>query len=157
MNVHSYRLTQRLGFDYCSDTRGSCPYIPVVNAEIVACPQIPTTLPTFDELLGRDGNDVSNVAAKIVRIAAETSAPAGHVFAMHAELVGMQLLPVFEQLLRAWRDAGIELISLGALLAAAGTDRLPRHRTTIGTVAGRRGSVALQGPEFLPRLQHPCA
>ncbi len=157
MNVHSYRLTQRLGFDYCSDTRGYCPYIPIVDAEIVACPQIPTTLPTFDELIGRDGNDASNVATKIARIAADTSAPAGHVFTLHAELAGMQLLPAFEQLLRAWRSAGIELISLGALLATAGTDRLPRHRTTIGTVAGRRGSVALQGPEFLPRLQHSCA
>src|SRR3989441_1600768 len=44
MNVHALRLTQRLGFDYCSDTRGSCPFIPVWRAEIVACPQLPTTL-----------------------------------------------------------------------------------------------------------------
>jgi len=156
MNAHSYRLTQRLGFDYCSDTRGICPYIPIVDAEIVACPQIPTTLPTFDELIGLDGNDASNVAAKIVRIAAEKSVPAGHVFTLHAELEGMQLLSAFEQLLSAWHHAGIELVSLGAFLAATGTDRLPRHRTAIGTVNGRSGSVAQQGPEFLPRLQRPC-
>src|SRR5665647_227006 len=29
MNLHALRLTQRLGFDYCSDTRGHGPFIPV--------------------------------------------------------------------------------------------------------------------------------
>src|SRR3546814_13802247 len=55
MNVHAYRLTQRLGFRYCSDTRGSHPFLPVYNAEIVACPQLPTTLPALDELLASPG------------------------------------------------------------------------------------------------------
>ena len=157
MNVHSYRLTQRLGFEYCSDTRGFCPYIPIINAEIVACPQIPTTLPTFDELIGLDGNDASNVAAKVARISADTPVPVGHVFTLHAELEGMQLLPAFEELLSAWRRAGIELLSLGAFLASAATDHLPRHRTAIGTVAGRSGTLAIQGPEFLPQSQRSCA
>ena len=43
MNLHALRLTQRLGFDYASDSRGSRPFIPVWRAEIVACPQLPTT------------------------------------------------------------------------------------------------------------------
>ena len=45
MNVHALRLTQRLGFDYCSDGRGTHPHLPVWNAEPVRCPQFPTTLP----------------------------------------------------------------------------------------------------------------
>ena len=61
-NVHALRLTQRLGFDYCSDTRGSGPFIPVWRAEIVACPQLPTTLPTLDELIGVNGLTKKNVA-----------------------------------------------------------------------------------------------
>ena len=52
MNVHALRLTQRLGFDYCSDGRGTHPYLPVWNAEPIRCPQFPTTLPTLDELVG---------------------------------------------------------------------------------------------------------
>ncbi|MFT3850832.1 MAG: polysaccharide deacetylase family protein [Propionivibrio sp.] len=51
MNRHALRLTQRLGFSYASDCRGSHPFIPVIDGEIVACPQLPTTLPTLDELL----------------------------------------------------------------------------------------------------------
>ena len=76
---------------------------------------------------------------------------------LHAELEGMALLPAFEQLLSAWRGAGIELTSLGAFLAAMDAAGLPRHRTAIGTIAGRSGTVALQGPEFLPRSQRACA
>jgi len=52
MNVHALRLTQALGFDYCSDGRGTHPHLPVWNAELIRCPQLPTTLPTLDELIG---------------------------------------------------------------------------------------------------------
>ena len=38
MNSHAYRHTQTVGFRYCSDTRGTHPFIPVIRAEIVACP-----------------------------------------------------------------------------------------------------------------------
>src|SRR5207302_3706689 len=54
MNVHALRLTQRLKFDYCSDGRGYGPHLPVWRAELVRCPQVPTTLPTLDELIGID-------------------------------------------------------------------------------------------------------
>ena len=55
MNRHAFRLMQRMGFDYSSDTRGTHPFIPTWQAEIIACPQLPTTLPTLDELMNRDG------------------------------------------------------------------------------------------------------
>jgi len=149
MNVHSYRLTQRMGFDYASDTRGSHPFIPVRDAELIACPQIPTTLPTFDELIGLGGTTANNVAEHVIAVAERTAAPAGHVYTLHAELEGGKLLPQFEQLLRHWRDAGMELLSLGAYLEAAGASALPRHCVDIGTVPGRSGTLAVQGREFL--------
>ena len=157
MNIHSYRLTQRLGFDFCSDTRGTCPYIPVIDAEIVACPQIPTTLPTIDELIGHEGTTADNVGEKILRMAAERPAPVGHVLTVQAEIEGIKLLPVLDAVLQAWSEAGIQLLSLGAYLEAAGTSSLPRHRTAVDRVAGRDGSLAVQGPEFLPRLAAACA
>jgi len=149
MNTHSYRYTQRLGFDYASDTRGSHPYIPVMDAELVACPQIPTTLPTFDELIGLDGTTAHNVAQRVIDVAERTPAAAGHVYTLHAELEGGKLLPQFEELLRHWRRTGTEMLSLAAYLEAAGTSDLPRHRVERGTVPGRSGTLAVQGPEFL--------
>ena len=103
MNRHSYRLTQQFGFDYCSDTRGNAPFIPIVNAEIVACPQLPTTLPTLDELIGVDDITVDNVADHLLRLSADHRST-GHVYTLHAELearVGVhdeQLLAVIEAL-----------------------------------------------------------
>jgi len=148
MSPHALRLTQRLGFGYASDTRGSHPYIPVWNAEVVLCPQLPTTLPTLDELLGRDGCSVDNVHERLLSLTAEAPVT-GHVYTVQAELEGQALLPAFQKLLEGWKSQGYELVSLGGLLESIDASRLPRHEVVRGTVAGRAGSLMLQGPGFL--------
>jgi peptidoglycan/xylan/chitin deacetylase (PgdA/CDA1 family) len=148
MNRHSYRLTQLLGFGFCSDTRGTQPFVPVCDAEIVACPQLPTTLPTLDELIGVDGVTEANVAEHLLE-RSKDPLPSGHVYTLHAELEGMKLASVFERLLEGWRALGYNLISLGDYFDALQNKNLPRHETAIGEVPGRSGTLALQGPEFL--------
>jgi peptidoglycan/xylan/chitin deacetylase (PgdA/CDA1 family) len=148
LNVHALRLTQRLGFDYCSDTRGICPFIPVWRAEIVACPQLPTTLPTLDELIGKDRIKAHNVAAHVLRLTQEPPA-AGHVYTLHAELEGGKLAPAFEDMLVGWKSQGYELVSLRAVAEKLDLKRLPRHEVAIGEFPGRSGTLALQGKEFL--------
>jgi peptidoglycan/xylan/chitin deacetylase (PgdA/CDA1 family) len=148
MNVHALRLTQRLDFDYCSDTRGRCPFIPVYRGELVACPQIPTTLPTLDELIGLDGLTADNVAAHLLRLS-ENPPPSGHVYTLHAELEGMKLLPVFETLLAGWKAMGYELVPTRALFNELRLPTLPRHEMVMGEIPGRSGTLALQGKEFL--------
>jgi undecaprenyl phosphate-alpha-L-ara4FN deformylase len=148
MNAHAWRLTQRLGFDYCSDTRGTHPFVPIHRAEIIACPQLPTTLPTLDELIGLDGLTPANVAAHVLGLSAEPPVN-GHVYTLHAELEGMKLLPVFEQLLEGWKDQGYELVSLRDYFDGLEMKSLPRHTVAPGAVPGRSGMLALQGPVFL--------
>jgi undecaprenyl phosphate-alpha-L-ara4FN deformylase len=148
MNLHALRLTQRLGFDYCSDTRGRCPFIPVYRAEIVACPQLPTTLPTLDELIGLEGLTAHNVAAHVLRLS-ENPPPTGHIYTLHAELEGMKLLSVFEALLAGWKAMGYELVPARAIFNGLKLPALPRHELVMGEVRGRSGMLALQGKEFL--------
>ena len=148
MNRHSYRLTQKMGFQYCSDTRGSKPFIPVINGELIDCPQLPTTLPTLDELIGVDDITVDNVADHLLRLSADGRA-SGHVYTLHAELEGMKLLPVFERLLEGWRAAGHELVSLHDYHNAFEPTTLPRHVVIDGEIAGRSGTLSLQKCEFL--------
>ncbi len=148
MNRHSYRLTQKMGFQYCSDTRGSKPFIPVINGELIDCPQLPTTLPTLDELIGVDDITVDNVADHLLRLSADGRA-SGHVYTLHAELEGMKLLPVFERLLEGWRAAGHELVSLHDYHNAFEPTTLPRHVVIDGEIAGRSGTLSLQKGEFL--------
>ena len=148
MNVHALRLTQRLGFDYCSDTRGSCPFIPVWNAEIVACPQLPTTLPTLDELIGSGGLTKRNVAAHLLELTRKAPAD-GHVYTLHAELEGRKLAPLLDELLSGWRSQGYDLVSMRAVAETLDLKSLPRHEIAVGAIAGRSGTLALQGKEYL--------
>ncbi len=147
-NLHALRLTQRLGFDYCSDTRGSCPFIPVWRAEICACPQLPTTLPTVDELIGTNGLTVKNVAEHVLGLTRECPA-AGHVYTLHAELEGGKFAPAFEAMLAGWKSQGYDLVSMRALAESLDLRSLPRNEIAFGSVAGRSGLLALQGKEFL--------
>ena len=148
MNIHALRLTQHLEFEYCSDTRGACPFIPVVNAEIIACPQLPTTLPTLDELIGLDGITAENVAAHLLQLTINPPA-SGHVFTLHAELEGLKFIGVLEHLLTGWRAQGYDLVSLKQYFEDVDRTQLPRHEVIMGEVAGRSGTLALQGAEFL--------
>jgi len=161
MNVHAYRRTQRFGFDYCSDTRGTHPFLPVHRAEIVACPQLPTTLPPLDELIGVDGVTVATVADALLertrrsREGSPDGAPVGHVFTLHAELEGMKLAPVFERLLEGWKAQGYRLVAMRELLSTLDPATLPLHTVADGEIPGRSGTLALQGPAFLPSASTP--
>ncbi|MBI3222752.1 MAG: 4-deoxy-4-formamido-L-arabinose-phosphoundecaprenol deformylase [Nitrosomonadales bacterium] len=142
MNRHALRLMQRMGFDYSSDTRGAHPYIPTWQAEIVACPQLPTTLPTLDELINRDGITLDNIAAHVLKLTAQPPGT-GHVFTLHAELEGGKWMPVFEQLLEGWQKQGYELVSLQQYLQGLDAGALPRHEVQMREVEGRVGKLAV--------------
>lgn len=147
-NPHALRLTQRLGYGFASDGRGTHPFVPVWNAEITLCPQLPTTLPTLDELLGRNGCDAGNLHEHLLALTAQAPAT-GHVFTLQADLGGRVLLPVVEKLIEGWQRQGYEVVSLSGLFESIDASRLPRHEIADGEVPGRRGSLMLQGPEFL--------
>ncbi len=144
MNRHALRLMQRFGFKYSSDTRGTHPFIPTWQAEIIACPQLPTTLPTLDELMNRDGITLDNIAQHILKLTAVPPST-GHVYTLHAELEGGKWLPIFEQLLQGWQAQGYELVSLQQYLQGLDVAALPRREVVMREVEGRVGTLAVQG------------
>jgi undecaprenyl phosphate-alpha-L-ara4FN deformylase len=143
MNRHALRLMQRFGFQYSSDTRGAYPFIPTWQAEIIACPQLPTTLPTLDELMNRDGITLDNIAQHILKLT-EVPSITGHVYTLHAELEGGKWLPIFEQLLQGWQAQGYELVSLQQYLQGLDLAALPRREVVMREVEGRVGKLAVQ-------------
>ncbi len=147
MNVHAFRRLQSLGFRYASDTRGTHPFLPVIRAEIVACPQLPTTLPTLDEMIGMNDMTEANVAERLLEYTAAERTD--HVFTLHAELEGMKLAPILEQLLEGWKAQGYELGAMREQADALKAEALPLHEVVDGPVPGRSGRLALQGPAFL--------
>lgn len=148
MNHHAYRLEQRLGFHYASDTRGTHPFWPVWQGELVRCMQLPTTLPTLDELIGCDDLTVENVHEHLLRLTAHPVAT-GHVYTLHAELEGMKLLPIFERLLQGWQAQGYQLVAMETLQKALNAETLPYHEVLMEEIPGRSGKLAIQGPVFL--------
>ncbi len=142
MNAHAFRLATPMGFAYCSDTRGTHPFKPVIEGHTIACPQLPTTLPTLDELIGNDGIDEQNVARHLLRL---TEKPAAHVYTLHAELEGNRLSPVFEALLGGWRAQGYTLTTMQKYAQALDFSALPKHAVVYEEIPGRSGTLALQG------------
>lgn len=144
MNTAAFQLEAELGFDYASDCRGQHPFMPVVEGQEIACPQLPTTLPTLDELIGENDITEDNVHEAILAATAEMPAQ-GHVYTLHAELEGMKLLPVMQRLLENWRGQGISVGSLAEQFAGLELAALPRHEVVQGSVAGRSGLLTVQG------------
>ncbi len=142
LNAHVPDLEGALGFGYASDCRGHTPFWPVIEGHVGGCLQLPTTLPTLDELMGRYGIDADNVQAYVF---AQSRQGLDHVYTLHAELEGMKLLPVMERLLVLWRGRQQALGTLGEMVGALEPSQLPRHQLEWGQVEGRSGRLAVQG------------
>ncbi len=146
INAAGLELEHEYGLKYASDTRGGAPFLPQLGDGVSSCPQLPTTLPTFDEILGVDAVDESNVAEAVFRLSAADAAEPVHVFTLHAELEGMLLLPAFESLLLKWRESGARITRMAAIHEWAMRRPLPIRRVTLGAVPGRSGQLAVQAP-----------
>ncbi len=150
INSHGLELEREYGLHYASDTRGGAPFLPVLAGGISTCPQLPTTLPTFDELLGVDGVTEANIAETMFRLsAAAAAAPSDNelqVFTLHAELEGMLLLEAFEALLMKWRATGAVIARMARIRELALRQPLPPRSVVMGEVAGRSGLLAVQAP-----------
>lgn len=124
------------GMRYASDGRGFGPYRPRVDGVALAHVQMPTTLPTLDELIGTDGIDESNVADALLQ-RTEGNDMRDHVFTLHAELEGGFFSPAFSRLLSAWRARGYERVALRDLYASLDISRLPSRALRWGVIPGR--------------------
>jgi peptidoglycan/xylan/chitin deacetylase (PgdA/CDA1 family) len=145
MNGEAYRLQAEFGFDYGSDCRGTHPFMPVVDGKPVPVPQLPSTLPTLDELIGLNGLTDDNVHEHVLKLTA-TPPATGHVYTLHAELEGMRLMETFERLLIGWKQQGYRLVSTRKLFESLDTSKLPHHAIVDGELEGRSGTLSLQGP-----------
>jgi peptidoglycan/xylan/chitin deacetylase (PgdA/CDA1 family) len=145
MNDAAFALEEKFGFAYASDTRGTAPFVPFISGRRSRVPQLPTTLPTLDELIGLDGVTAEN-AHEALLAKTRSSDVASHVFTLHAELEGMKLLPVLKRLLAGWLSQGHELVSLATLCGTLDIDSLPACAVVEGSVPGRSGTLACQQP-----------
>ncbi len=70
LNAQVLELEHEFGLAYASDARGTAPFWPTMGGVQGRCMQLPTTLPTFDELIGVDGMDAQAAAQHLLHAVA---------------------------------------------------------------------------------------
>jgi undecaprenyl phosphate-alpha-L-ara4FN deformylase len=151
MNRYAFHELETAGYRYASDGRllldpGGALLDPQAGPYRLPggrCIQMPTTLPTLDELLGRDIGGVRVSGANLAEHLLELTAGArrDHVYTLHAELEGQKLAPIFEQLLSGWRAQGYQLTSMADYYEKMKHLPLPAYPASWGKVPGRSGEL----------------
>jgi undecaprenyl phosphate-alpha-L-ara4FN deformylase len=129
----------RFPFEFNSDCRGYSVFTPVFLGSTVLQPQVPVTLPTYDELVGRDGVDG---AAYYRRLGSLLDPSRLNVLTIHTEVEGARRLSDFGAFLDSARSEGWSFVPLGSL--AADAPELPAARIEKTTIPGRQGWVSRQ-------------
>lgn len=135
----SLEVQDAMGLAYCSDTRGTHPFYPVMAERTFRTLQIPTTWPTMDELIGENGITRATINDHYLSLLA----PGLHVHTIHAEMEGGPLADVFADLLQRLLAAGVRFITLAEAVAEFGKSA-PDCTVEMGGLPGRAGAVALQ-------------
>lgn len=141
VSTDSLEVQDAMGLSYCSDGRGTHPFYPVMEGRRFRTLQIPTTLPTADEILGENGITPENVHDYYLSQMKEGL----NVLTIHAELEGGAIRASFVRLLERFAAEDIRCITLGE--AARRVSRVPACRLFMGEIPGRAGKVAIQGEE----------
>jgi peptidoglycan/xylan/chitin deacetylase (PgdA/CDA1 family) len=159
MNNGAFHEHDTAGYRYASDGRcvlkqdGSLadpadgPHRLADGASVLQHIQMPTTLPTLDELLGCEINGstitTGNIAAFLLKLT--EGATRDHVYTLHAELEGQKLAPIFEQLLAGWQAQGYRLASMADYYQKIKDLPMPVCPITWGELPGRSGQLIIQG------------
>ena len=129
---------RELDLTYLSDCRGQSIFRPLLHG-VPQPPQIPTTLPTYDELIGRHGVGMRNYNERLLRRIVPGCL---NVLTVHAEVEGIARADLFASFVETARRRGIAFVPLGDLLPAGG--KPPCGVMARGAVEGRDGWVTVQ-------------
>jgi peptidoglycan/xylan/chitin deacetylase (PgdA/CDA1 family) len=142
-NALSLAAYDEAGLLYASDGRGTHPFFPRCDGKTYKTLQIPSTLPTLDELLGRPEYPEERLVEHYLSLL-RTDTP--NVLTIHAELEGMKYLSLFRTFLEQAKARGVRFVLLRDLAADLLKDpsSIPVCDLVMGTVDGRSGTLAVQ-------------
>lgn len=122
---------------YNSDCRGAMPFRPLLESGNPGTAQIPVTLPTWDEVIGRDVKAEDFNGWLLNRILRDKGTP---VYTIHAEVEGCAYQHNFVDLLKRAAQEGVTFCPLSELLS----ETLPLGQVVRGNIAGREGWLGCQ-------------
>ena len=142
-NAISRQIYDEAGLLYASDTRGHSPHFIRTGGRTFTTLEIPSTLPTLDELLGRLEYPDERIVPHLM---SQLRPDALNVFTLHAELEGMGKRALFVDFLAAIKRAGVEVVSLeqAAKNLLSAREKIPVCEMIQASVDGRSGLLAIQ-------------
>lgn len=126
------------GFVYNSDCRGDTIFYPVINGK-AGIPQVPVTLPTYDEIIGREGITDENYNETLLNMILPDQL---NVLTIHAEVEGISKQHLFENFLDEAKKRNIQCIPLGQLLD--NPEKIKPGQIENRPIKGREGTVCWQ-------------
>ncbi len=141
----SREVLRSRNFLYASDTRGTTPYFPRFGAAVSPLLEIPTTLPTLDELLGLDDCRPADFNDLVL---SRLTPASPQVLTIHAELEGGPYLDDFSRLLDHCREREVAFFRLEdwARELLREPAKIPVAQVVNRPLPGRAGTVSCQGP-----------
>jgi peptidoglycan/xylan/chitin deacetylase (PgdA/CDA1 family) len=142
-NARSREVYDEAGLLYASDTRNGPPFFPRLGGRVFQTLEIPSTLPTFDELLGRRGYPDDRIVPHYLSL---LNPGQPNVLTIHAEIEGMGKRTLFRALLRACAARNVQFMQLDDLAREllANRDSIPVRDQILAPIDGRSGLVATQ-------------
>ena len=140
----SRQVYDEAGFLYASDTRGKSPFFPSMEGKVFKTLEIPSTLPTFDELLGRPEFPDDKIPGHYVSLLQDEQP---NILTIHAEIEGMMKRPLFRELLAALTEKGVRFVRMDDLAREIllHPENVPVLPLVMAEIDGRSGLVATQG------------
>jgi peptidoglycan/xylan/chitin deacetylase (PgdA/CDA1 family) len=142
INPYVLRCFQEKGLAYSSDTRGAAPFYPEMAGEKFKILQIPTTLPTLDEVVGIAGTDVPTLTEYYLKSLTDGL----NILTIHTEIEGKRWMGFLEGFIEGTLERGFtckRLIDIANEYKE--NPHVPVCRIEYGFVDGRAGEVCVQG------------
>ena len=143
-NDTTLELQEPYAMDYAGDCRGFEPFYPVVKGRRLSTLQVPTTLPTLDELLGLEGLTPDQVNDQVLGLLREDAL---NVYALHTEVEGGALAETFEAFLKGLRDREVRVRTHADWVPEFKAGNPPARAITRREIPGRAGWVSFGGGE----------
>jgi peptidoglycan/xylan/chitin deacetylase (PgdA/CDA1 family) len=139
----TWKAMEPLKLLYHSDTRGTHPFFPMVEGASLKTLEVPTTLPTWDEMLAWDGMKPEKLAPETMK---RLDPNRLNVWTIHAEFEGAVYFPRFHEFVEDAQRESVKWVFLPdyAKTLLANSERVPCDTMTQGTLPGRAGTVTCQ-------------
>jgi undecaprenyl phosphate-alpha-L-ara4FN deformylase len=142
INAHALRCFAEERYLYTSNTRGYGPYFPVMEGERFDILEIPSTLPTLDEVVGIAARDDDGLATHFFNSLTDGL----NVLTVHTELEGKLWLGFLRSFIEKAIEADFRFAGLDEIAGVYGQSfDVPSCPVVYKEVAGRAGEVSCQG------------